>query len=65
MQEWDGLLPPVSCGDRPIIDGVRTPVAYSTHADACHPKYTVVLRKSAPMGEALYQSVKDKGLLTP
>ena len=30
MPEWDGLLPPVSCGERPIIDGVRTPVAYST-----------------------------------
>ena len=30
MPEWDGLLPPVSCGDRPIIDGVRTPVAYSS-----------------------------------
>ena len=29
MPEWDGLLPPVSCGERPIIDGVRTPVAYS------------------------------------
>ena len=29
MPEWDGLLPPVSCSDRPIIDGVRTPVAYS------------------------------------
>ena len=22
-------LPPVSCSERPIIDGVRTPVAYS------------------------------------
>ena len=30
MPEWDGLLPPVSCGERPIIDGVRTPVAYSS-----------------------------------
>ena len=29
VPEWDGLLPPVSCGDRPIIDGVRTLVAYS------------------------------------
>ena len=29
MPEWDGLLPPVSCGERPIIDSVRTPVAYS------------------------------------
>ena len=32
MPKWDGLLPPVSCGERPIIDGVRTPVAYSNHA---------------------------------
>ena len=30
MPEWDGLLPPVSCGEHPIIDGVRTPVAYSS-----------------------------------
>ena len=30
VTEWDGLLPPVSCGDRPIISGVRTRVAYST-----------------------------------
>ena len=29
IPEGDGLLPPVSCGDRPIIDGVRTLVAYS------------------------------------
>ena len=29
VPEWDGLLPPVSYGERPIIDGVRTPVAYS------------------------------------
>ena len=35
MPEWDGLLPPVSCGERPIIDGVRTPVAYSTNITAC------------------------------
>ena len=32
MPEWDGLLPPVSCGECPIIDGVRTPVAYSTYS---------------------------------
>ena len=30
MPEWDGLLPPASCGERPIIDSVRTLVAYST-----------------------------------
>ena len=30
MPEWDGLLSPVSRGERPIIDGVRTLVAYST-----------------------------------
>ena len=29
VPEWDGLLPPVSCDERPIIDSVRTPVAYS------------------------------------
>ena len=29
VPEWDGLLPPVSCGERPIIDGVRTLVAYT------------------------------------
>ena len=33
MPEWDGVLPPVSCGERPIIDGVRTPVAYSIYAE--------------------------------
>ena len=32
MPKWDGLLPPVSCGERLIIDGVRTPVAYSIPA---------------------------------
>ena len=31
VPEWDGLLPPVSCGERPIIDSVRTPVAYTLH----------------------------------
>ena len=31
MPEWDGLLSPVSCGERSIIDGVRTLVAYSTY----------------------------------
>ena len=35
VPEWDGLLPPVSCGERPIIDGVRTPVAYSTAVTTC------------------------------
>ena len=30
VPEWDGLLPPVFCGERPIIDSVRTPVAYPT-----------------------------------
>ena len=33
MPEWDELLPPVSCGERPIIDGVRTPVAYSSYLE--------------------------------
>ena len=32
MPKWDGLLPPVSCGEHPIIDRVRTPVAYSNPA---------------------------------
>ena len=32
MPEWDGLLPPVSCGERPIIDSVRTSVAYSNYS---------------------------------
>ena len=32
MPEWDGLLPSVSCGERPIIDNVRTPVAYSKYS---------------------------------
>ena len=31
MPELDGLLRPVSCGKRPFIDGVRTPVAYSSY----------------------------------
>ena len=35
MPEWDGLLPPVSCGERPIIDNVRTPVAYSSSSQTC------------------------------
>ena len=29
MPEWKGLLLPASRGERPIIDGGRTPVAYS------------------------------------
>ena len=30
MPEWKGLLLPASRGERPIIDGGRTPVAYSS-----------------------------------
>ena len=29
VPKLDGLLRPVSCGERPFIDGVRTPVAYT------------------------------------
>ena len=33
VPEWKGLLLPASRGERPIIDGGRTPVAYSNYYD--------------------------------
>ena len=33
VPEWKSLLLPASRGERPIIDGDRTPVAYSTESD--------------------------------
>ena len=32
LNEMDCMLPPVSCGERPIIDGAGTSVAYSSYS---------------------------------
>ena len=33
VPEWKGLLLPASGGERPIIDGGQTPVAYSSNIE--------------------------------